>query len=102
MKHLRLLFSLALVPLCTFLSSFIAIRAGSAVFIGLVVGIALSYLFFTYGPSHSKDKYPKSYYLNQQHQLNGGVNQQVMEDATLHSQEAAQMTRGYYITDLRH
>ena len=102
MKHLRLVFGLALIPLCTFLGSFITVGSGSAVFIGLVVGITLSYLFLTYGPGHEEIPYPKSYYLNKQHQFNGGVNQQVMEDATLHAQEAAQLTRGYYITDLRH
>ncbi len=92
MKHLRVIFGLALIPLCTLLGSFIPIGAGSGIVIGFVVGIALSYLFFTYAPGHRKSQLPTSYYLGHQYQNNGGINEQALTDATLGAQEAAHIT----------
>lgn len=92
MKHLRVILGLAIIPLCTLLGSFIPIGTGSCIVIGFVVGIALSYLFFTYGPGHRKSQLPTSYYLGHQHQNNGGVNEQALTDGTLSAQEAAHIT----------
>src|SRR5712691_166280 len=94
MKHLRLLLGLALIPLCALLGSFVPIGTGSGTIIGLVLGIALSYLFLTYGPGRKKSQLPTSYYLNHQHQGNGGVNQQVIENHTLSAREAARPPLG--------
>lgn len=89
MKQLRLVLGLALIPLCAVLGSFVPLGTGSGTIIGLVVGIALSYLFLTYGPGRKKSQLPTSYYLTQQHEVNGGVNQQVIENMTLSAREAA-------------
>jgi hypothetical protein len=89
MKHLRLVLGLALIPLCAVLGSFVPIGTGSGTIIGLVVGIALSYLFLAYGPGRKKSQLPTSYYLNHQHEVNGGVNQQAIENTTLSAREAA-------------
>lgn len=89
MKLLRGIFGLALVPLCVLLGSFIPIGAGSGLVIGLVVGIVLSYLFFTYGPGHRKSQLPTTYYLQHQHQFNGGANEQTFTNGTLGAQESA-------------
>ena len=91
MKHLRLIFGLALVPLCTLIGIFIPLGRGSAVVIGLVLGIVLSYLFLTYGPG-KKSALPTSYYLSHQHQANGGINQQAIEVHTIDARVAAQET----------
>ncbi len=88
MKRFRLVPGLALVPICAFIGSFIRIGAGSGVIVGLVLGIVLSYLFLIYGPG-KKNPLPTSYYLNQHHQMNGGVNPQVIENNTLSAREAA-------------
>src|ERR1700726_2501252 len=88
MKHLRLVLGLALIPLCAWLGSFVPIGTGSRTIIGLVVGIALCYLLITYGPGRKKSPLPTSYYLKHQHQANGGVNQQAIENATLKAREA--------------
>lgn len=102
MKRLRLVFGLALVPLCMLLGSFIAIGGGSAIVIGFIVGVALSYLFLTYGPGHSKNLYPGPYFLNQRNYINGGLNKQLMmEEATRSAQEVARMTREYCINPRR-
>src|ERR1700730_2238009 len=90
MKHLRLVIGLALIPLCALLGSFVPIGTGSGTIIGLVLGIALSYLFLAYGPGRKKSQLPTSYYLNHQHEVNGGVNQQAIENATLSAREAVQ------------
>jgi hypothetical protein len=87
MKQLRFVPGLALIPLCALLGSFVPIGAGSGTIIGVVVGIALSYLFLTYGPWGKKSLLPTSYYLNRQHEVNGGVNQQTIENMTLHARE---------------
>jgi hypothetical protein len=89
MKHLRLIPGLALILLCAWLGSFVPLGTGSGIIIGLVLGIVLSYLLFTYGPGRKKSQFPTSYYLNHQHQNNSGVNQQVIENATLSAREAA-------------
>ena len=89
MKQLRLILGLALIPLCALLGSFVPIGPGSGTIIGLVVGIALSYLFLTFGPGRKKSPLPTSYYLTHQHEVNGGVNQQVIENTTLSAREAA-------------
>ncbi len=89
MRHLRLILGLALIPLCALLGNFVPIGAGSGIIIGLVLGIALSYLFLTYGPGRNKSQLPTSYYLNHQHEVNGGVNQQAIENTTLNAREAA-------------
>jgi hypothetical protein len=89
MKHLRLILGLALIPLCALLGNFVPVGTGSGIIIGLVVGIALSYLFLTYGPGRKKSQLPTSYYLTHQHEVNGGVNQQAMENITLSEREAA-------------
>ena len=69
MKHFRLIFGLALIPMCAFLGSFVPIgKGGSGIIIGLVVGIALSYFFLTYGPDHKKNQLPISYYENRDQQ----------------------------------
>ena len=89
MKQLRLVLGLALIPLCAWLSSFVPLGTGSGVIIGLVLGVALSYLFLTYGPGRKKSPFPTSYYLNHQHEVNGGLNEQAIVNATLSSREAA-------------
>jgi hypothetical protein len=89
MKHLRLILGLALIPLCALLGSFVPIGTGSGTIIGLVVGIVLSYLLLTYGPGRKKSPLPTSYYLTHQHEVNGGVNQQAIENTTLRAREAA-------------
>jgi hypothetical protein len=88
MKHLRVILGLALIPLCAWLGSFVPIGTGSGTLLGLVVGIALSFLFLTYGPGRKKSQLPTSYYLTHQHEVNGGVNQQAIENATLSAREA--------------
>ena len=88
MKHLRWAFGLALIPLCTWLGSLVPLGTGSAIIIGFILGITLSYLFLIYGPGHKKSQLPTSYYLNHQHQVNGGVNQQTIETNTLSAREA--------------
>lgn len=89
MRHLRLILGLALIPLCALLGSVVPIGTGSGTTIGLVVGIALSYLFLTYGPGRKQSQLPTSYDLNHQHEVNRGVNQQAIENATLSAREAA-------------
>lgn len=89
MKQLRLVLSLALISLCAWLGSFVPLGIGSGIIIGLVVGIVLSYLFLTYGPGRKKSPLPTSYYLTHQHEINGGVNQQAIENTTLRAREAA-------------
>ncbi len=89
MNHLRLVLGLALIPLCALLGSIVPIGTGSGTVIGLVLGIALSYLFLTYGPGRKKSHLPTSYYLDHQHEVNGGVNQQAIENTTLSAREAA-------------
>lgn len=83
MKQLRVIFGLALVPLCAWLGSFVHIGTGNGIVIGFVLGIVLSYLFFAYGPGHRKRQLPTSYYLNNQNQDNGGFNQQAIDIATV-------------------
>src|SRR6266852_2676181 len=90
MKHVRVVLGLALIPLCALLGSFVPVGTGSGIIIGFVLGIALSYLFLTYGPGRKKSQLPTSYYLNHQHQDNGGVNQQAIENNTLSAREADQ------------
>jgi len=92
MKQLRLVLGLAFIPLCALLGSFIPIGTGSGIIIGLVLGVALSYLFLTYGPGGKKSPFPTSYYLAQQHEVNGGLNEQAIVSATLSSREAARPT----------
>src|SRR5260370_13822753 len=82
MKHLRVILGLALIPLCALLGSFVPIGTGSGTLIGLVVGIALSYLFLAFGPGRKKSHLPTSYYLNHQHEVNGGVNPEGVEKPT--------------------
>ena len=90
MKRLRLVFGLALIPLCIVIGSFIRIGDGSGVIVGLVLGIVLSYFFLTYGPgSGKKSPLPTSSYLNQHHQVNGGANQQTIENESVRAREAA-------------
>ena len=89
MKRLRLAVGLALVPLCAWIGSLVPIGTGSGILIGLVLGIVLSFLFLTYGPGRRKNQLPTSYYLNHQHQVNGGANQQAIENDTLGAREAA-------------
>jgi hypothetical protein len=78
MKHFRLIFGLALIPIGAFLGSFVPIgKGGSGIIIGFVVGSVLSYLFLIYGPGHKKNQLPISYYesrsqLNRVNQLNSG------------------------------
>ena len=100
MKRFRLIFGLALIPLCALLGSFVPIGRGSGILIGLVLGIALSYIFLTYGPGHKKSQLPTSYYLDQHHQVNGGVNQDAVEINTLSAREASQPP-GAYIDPLQ-
>jgi hypothetical protein len=88
MKQLRVILGLALIPLCGVLGSLVPVGTGSGTIIGLALGMALSYLFLTYGPGRKKSQLPTSYYLNHQHQVNGGVNQQAIENATLSAREA--------------
>jgi len=88
MKDIRLVLGLALIPLCAWLGSIVPIGTGSGTIVGLVLGIALSYLFLTYGPGHKKSQLPTSYYLDHQHEVNGRVNQQAIENATLSPREA--------------
>ncbi|HJT57124.1 MAG TPA: hypothetical protein VJ761_11565 [Ktedonobacteraceae bacterium] len=94
MRQLRLALGLALIPLCAWLGSFIPVGTGSGIIIGLVLGIILSYLFLTYGPGRKKNQLPTSYYLNRQHEINGGYNEQAIVNATLSSREAAQPNLG--------
>ena len=70
MKHFRLIFGLALIPIGAFLGSFVSIGKGSGILIGFVVGIALSCLFLIYGPGHKKNQLLNSYYLKRDQQLN--------------------------------
>jgi hypothetical protein len=88
MKRLRLVSGLALVPLCAWIGSLVPIGTGSGILIGLVTGIVLSFLFFTYGPGRKKNQLPTSYYLNHRHQVNSGANQQAIENDTLGVREA--------------
>ena len=83
-----MILGLGLIPLCIIVGSFIPIGGGSAMFIGFIVGIALSYVFFTYGPGRKKNALPTTYYLSQQQQLNGGVNQHAVDVSTLSAHEA--------------
>jgi hypothetical protein len=71
MNHLRVLLGLALIPLCAWIGSCVPIATGNGTIIGLVVGIALSYLFFACGPGRNKSHLPTSYWLNQRHQPTG-------------------------------
>jgi hypothetical protein len=89
MKQLRLILGLALIPLCAWLGSFVPIGAGSGTLIGVVGGMALCCLLLAYGPGRNKSPLPTSYYLTHQHDVNGGVNQQAIENATLSAREAA-------------
>ena len=74
MKHFRLIFGLALIPIGAFLGSLVPIgKGGSGIIIGFVVGSVLSYLFLIYGPGH-KNHLLTSYYENRA-QLNR-LNQQ--------------------------
>jgi hypothetical protein len=53
MKHFRLIFGLALIPIGAFLGYFVPIgNGGSGIIIGFVVGCVLSYLFLIYGPGY--------------------------------------------------
>lgn len=88
MKLLRLLLGLACLPLCVFIGSLIPIGAGNGLIVGLFLGIVLSCLFFMYGPG-KKGPFPTSYYLNQYHQMNGGVNRRAIENNTLSAWETA-------------
>ena len=80
MKHFRLVFGLALIPIGAFLGSFVPIgKGGSGIIIGFVVGSVLSFLFLIYGPGHKKNQLPISYFksrsqLNRVNQLNSGWN----------------------------
>ena len=89
MKQLRLVLGLALIPLGAWLGSFVPLGTGSGIILGLVLGVVLSYLLLTYGPGRKKSPFPTSYYLNHQHEVNGGLNQQAIVNATLSSREAA-------------
>ena len=74
MKHFRLIFGLALIPIGAFLGSFVPIgKGGSGIVIGFVVGGVLSYLFLIYGPGH-KNQLLTSYKENraQLNRLNSG------------------------------
>ena len=86
MKYLRIVLSLALIPLGVLLGSLVLVGTGSGIIIGFVLGIALSYLFLTYGPGRKKSPFPTSYSLNHQYQIDGGVSQQTREAAS--AQEA--------------
>ena len=88
MKHLRLVLGLALIPFSALLGRLVPIGRGDGIFIGLVLGIVLSYLLLTYGPGRKKSQLPTSYYLNHQHEGNSGVNQEAIENATLSAREA--------------
>ena len=70
MKHFRMVFGLAFIPIGAFLGSFVSIGKGSGIIIGLVVGIALSCIFLIYGPGHKKNQLLNSYYLKRDQQLN--------------------------------
>jgi hypothetical protein len=87
MKQLRLVLGLALILLCTWLGSLIPVGTGSGIVIGFIGGMTLSYLLLTYGPGHTKSSLPTSYFLGPQHQDNGGINQQSLENATLSARE---------------
>jgi hypothetical protein len=89
MKHFRLIFGLVLIPIGAFLGSCVPFGTGSGIFLGLIVGIALSYLFLTYGPGHKKNHFPTSSYLNHDQQLNGGMNQQAIENTASGAHEEA-------------
>ena len=88
MKHLRVLFGLALIPLCAWMGSLVSIGGGSGVVLGAVLGMTLSFLFLTYGPGRANSRYPSSYYLDHDHQLNGGVNQQAIDNTASGAREA--------------
>jgi hypothetical protein len=88
MNRLRMILGLALIPLFAWVGSWIPIATGSGTIIGLLIGIALSYLFLTYGPGRKKSQLPTSYLLTQQHQDNGGINEQAIENTTLSAREA--------------
>jgi len=92
-KQFRVILGLALIPVCTIVGGFIPIGGGSAAFIGLIIGIACSFVFLNYGPGSKKNTLPTSYYLGHQHQMNGGVNQQVIENGMLGALEATQQPR---------
>jgi len=94
MKQLRLVLGLALIPLCVWLGNFVPLGTGSGIIIGLVLGGVVSYLFLTYGPGHKKSPLPTSYYLNHQHEINGGLNEQAIVNATLSGREAARSNLG--------
>ena len=65
MKHFRLIFGLALIPIGTILGSLVPIgRGGSGIIIGFVVGCVLSCLFLIYGPGHKKNQLLTSDYEN--------------------------------------
>lgn len=87
MKHLRLVLGLALIPLCALIGRLVPIGSGNGSLIGLVLGIALSYLFLTYSYGRKKSQLPTSYYLNHQHEGNSGANQEAIENATLSARE---------------
>lgn len=89
MKYLREVSGLALIPLCAWLGSFVHFGAGSGIVIGFVLGIVFSCIFLSYGPGSKKSQLPTTYYLSQQHQVNGGVNKEAIEEYTLRAQEAA-------------
>ena len=78
MKYLRLVFGLALLPLCTWLGSLVPFGTGSGIVIGFFLGMVLSYLYLylTYSSSH-------------QQQVNGEENQQARETNTFNVWEAA-------------
>jgi hypothetical protein len=79
MKYVRLVFGLALLPLCTWLGSLVPLGTGSGIVIGLLLGFVLSYLylrlFLAYGLGH-------------QHQVNGEGNQQAGENTPFSLLEA--------------
>ena len=79
MKHLTILFDLALIPLCAFLGSLVPIGAGNGFVLGLFLGIVLLCLILTYGSGRKKTRFSTSYYLNQHHQDNAGTNQEVVD-----------------------
>jgi hypothetical protein len=87
MKQLRLVLGLVLIPLCAWLGSLFPIGTGSGIVIGFIGGMTLSYLLLTYGPGHTKSPLPTSYSLGSQHQDNGGINHQALENATLSARE---------------
>jgi hypothetical protein len=94
MKQLKLVLGLALISLCTWLGSFVPLGTGRGIIIGLILGVVLSYFFLTYGPGRKKSPFPTSYYLNHQHEVNGGLNEQAIVNATLSSREAARSNLG--------